>query len=322
MTPDSELNIFVAGHNGMVGSSIIRQLEQKYNVITRTRSELDLTDQSEVRSFFKKNKIDQVYLAAAKVGGIFANNEFPADFIYQNIMIESNVIKSAFDSGVKKLLFLGSSCIYPLNAPQPMSEEALLSGKLEPTNEPYAIAKIAGIKLCESFNRQFGNSHGIDYRSLMPTNLFGVGDSYHPNNSHVVPALIRRFHESKYQNLTSVRVWGSGSPKREFLYVDDMARASIFVMNLSKEIYESHTSQMNSHINVGSGQEITIKELAEKIAQVVGYKGAIFFDKSMPDGSPRKLINSQRLLSMGWRPKEDIDIGLSKAYEDFLNKYK
>jgi len=322
MTPDSELNIFVAGHNGMVGSSIIRQLEQKYNVITRTRSELDLTDQSEVRSFFKKNKIDQVYLAAAKVGGIFANNEFPADFIYQNIMIESNVIKSAFDSGVKKLLFLGSSCIYPLNAPQPMSEEALLSGKLEPTNEPYAIAKIAGIKLCESFNRQFGNSHGIDYRSVMPTNLFGVGDSYHPNNSHVVPALIRRFHESKYQNLTSVRVWGSGSPKREFLYVDDMARASIFVMNLSKEIYESHTSQMNSHINVGSGQEITIKELAEKIAQVVGYKGAIFFDKSMPDGSPRKLINSQRLLSMGWRPKEDIDIGLSKAYEDFLNKYK
>jgi len=322
MTPDSELNIFVAGHNGMVGSSIIRQLEQKYNVITRTRSELDLTDQSEVRSFFKKNKIDQVYLAAAKVGGIFANNEFPADFIYQNIMIESNVIKSAFDSGVKKLLFLGSSCIYPLNAPQPMSEEALLSGKLEPTNEPYAIAKIAGIKLCESFNRQFGNSHGIDYRSLMPTNLFGVGDSYHPNNSHVVPALIRRFHESKYQNLTSVRVWGSGSPKREFLYVDDMARASIFIMNLSKEIYESHTSQMNSHINVGSGQEITIKELAEKIAQVVGYKGAIFFDKSMPDGSPRKLINSQRLLSMGWRPKEDIDIGLSKAYEDFLNKYK
>lgn len=322
MTPDSELNIFVAGHNGMVGSSIIRQLEQKHNIITRTRSELDLTDQSEVRSFFKKNKIDQVYLAAAKVGGIFANNEFPADFIYQNIMIESNVIKSAFDSGVKKLLFLGSSCIYPLNAPQPMSEEALLSGKLEPTNEPYAIAKIAGIKLCESFNRQFGNSHGIDYRSLMPTNLFGVGDSYHPNNSHVVPALIRRFHESKYQNLTSVRVWGSGSPKREFLYVDDMARASIFVMNLSKEIYESHTSQMNSHINVGSGQEITIKELAEKIAQVVGYKGAIFFDKSMPDGSPRKLINSQRLLSMGWRPKEDIDIGLSKAYEDFLNKYK
>jgi len=322
MTPDSELNIFVAGHTGMVGSSIIRQLEQKYNVITRTRSELDLTDQSEVRSFFKKNKIDQVYLAAAKVGGIFANNEFPADFIYQNIMIESNVIKSAFDSGVKKLLFLGSSCIYPLNAPQPMSEEALLSGKLEPTNEPYAIAKIAGIKLCESFNRQFGNSHGIDYRSLMPTNLFGVGDSYHPNNSHVVPALIRRFHESKYQNLTSVRVWGSGSPKREFLYVDDMARASIFIMNLSKEIYESHTSQMNSHINVGSGQEITIKELAEKIAQVVGYKGAIFFDKSMPDGSPRKLINSQRLLSMGWRPKEDIDIGLSKAYDDFLNKYK
>jgi len=322
MTPDSELNIFVAGHTGMVGSSIIRQLEQKYNVITRTRSELDLTDQSEVRSFFKKNKIDQVYLAAAKVGGIFANNEFPADFIYQNIMIESNVIKSAFDSGVKKLLFLGSSCIYPLNAPQPMSEEALLSGKLEPTNEPYAIAKIAGIKLCESFNRQFGNSHGIDYRSLMPTNLFGVGDSYHPNNSHVVPALIRRFHESKYQNLTSVRVWGSGSPKREFLYVDDMARASIFIMNLSKEIYESHTSQMNSHINVGSGQEITIKELAEKIAQVVGYKGAILFDKSMPDGSPRKLINSQRLLSMGWRPKEDIDIGLSKAYDDFLNKYK
>ena len=322
MTPDSELNIFVAGHTGMVGSSIIRQLEQKYNVITRTRSELDLTDQSEVRSFFKKNKIDQVYLAAAKVGGIFANNEFPADFIYQNIMIESNVIKSAFDSGVKKLLFLGSSCIYPLNAPQPMSEEALLSGKLEPTNEPYAIAKIAGIKLCESFNRQFGNSHGIDYRSLMPTNLFGVGDSYHPNNSHVVPALIRRFHESKYQNLTSVRVWGSGSPKREFLYVDDMAKASIFVMNLSKEIYERHTTQMNSHINVGSGQEITIKELAQKIAQVVGYKGAIFFDKSMPDGSPRKLINSQRLLSMGWRPKEDIDIGLSKAYEDFLNKYK
>jgi len=322
MISDSKLNIFVAGHNGMVGSSIIRQLEQKHNIITRTRSELDLTDQSEVRSFFTKNKIDQVYLAAAKVGGIFANNEFPADFIYQNIMIESNVIKSAFDSGVKKLLFLGSSCIYPLNAPQPMSEEALLSGKLEPTNEPYAIAKIAGIKLCESFNRQFGNSHGIDYRSLMPTNLFGVGDSYHPNNSHVVPALIRRFHESKYQNLTSVRVWGSGSPKREFLYVDDMARASIFVMNLSKEIYESHTSQMNSHINVGSGQEITIKELAEKIAQVVGYKGAIFFDKSMPDGSPRKLINSQRLLSMGWRPKEDIDIGLSKAYEDFLNKYK
>ena len=255
MKQDLNQKIYVAGHRGMVGSAVVRELQKKgyQNIVTRTHAELDLTNQAAVQAFFEKEKPDQVYLAAAKVGGIHANNTFPAEFIYQNLMMESNVIHQAFTHGVKKLLFLGSSCIYPKLAPQPMSEDALLTGKLEPTNEPYAIAKIAGIKLCESYNRQYGQSHGIDYRSVMPTNLYGPGDNYHPENSHVIPALIRRFHEAKISNAPEVVVWGTGTPRREFLYVDDMASASVFVMELDKIIYDQHTEPMQSHINVGSG---------------------------------------------------------------------
>lgn len=318
--------IYVAGHRGMVGSAIIYQLLSQNThsllttpqIITRSHSELDLTNQQAVRDFFRAEKPDQVYLAAAKVGGIHANNTYPADFIYQNLMIEANVVDAAFNSGVKKLLFLGSSCIYPKHALQPMQESALLTRELEPTNEPYAIAKIAGIKLCESYNRQYGESHGIDYRSVMPTNLYGPGDNYHPENSHVIPALIRRFHQAKANNDPTVTVWGSGTPRREFLYVDDMAAACVHVMNLDKATYEKHTEPMQSHINVGWGEDVTIRELAETISQVIGYTGKIEFDTSKPDGTPRKLIDSNRIKALGWQATTNLREGLSKTYSDFV----
>ena len=314
--------IYVAGHRGMVGSAIVRQLlaqgHPPENIVTRTHSELDLTDQSAVRIFFEKESPDQVYLAAAKVGGIHANNTYPAEFIYSNLMVEANVIDTAFRNGVKKLLFLGSSCIYPKLAEQPMREDALLTGMLEPTNEPYAIAKIAGIKLCESYNRQYGQSHGVDYRSVMPTNLYGPGDNYHPENSHVIPALIRRFHEAKINNWPSVAIWGTGNPRREFLYVDDMAAASFYVMNLSKNHYEQQTKPMLSHINVGYGSDITIKELAILVSQTVGFQGAIEFDSSKPDGSHRKWMDSGRLNALGWQAHVNLEKGLALAYEDFM----
>lgn len=312
--------IYVAGHRGMVGSAIVRTLQQlgQTNIVTRTHAELDLTNQAAVRAFFEAEKPDQVYLAAAKVGGIHANNTYPAEFIYQNLMVEANVIHAAWCVGVKKLLFLGSSCIYPKLAPQPMSEAALLTGPLEPTNEPYAIAKIAGIKLCESYNRQYGKSHGTDYRSVMPTNLYGPGDNYHPENSHVIPALIRRFHEAKVNHALSVTIWGTGTPCREFLYVDDMAAASVHVMNLDKIVLESHTLPMQSHINVGYGEDITIHELAHAVSQSVGYQGDIEFDSSKPDGAPRKLMDSHRLNALGWQAKVDLADGLAAAYRDFM----
>jgi GDP-L-fucose synthase len=304
----------------MVGSAIVRTLKEKgyQNIVTRTHAELDLTNQAAVQAFFAREKPDQVYLAAAKVGGIYANNTFPAEFIYQNLMMESNVIHQAFVSGVKKLLFLGSSCIYPKLAPQPIAENALLTGQLESTNEPYAIAKIAGIKLCESYNRQYGQSHGIDYRSVMPTNLYGPGDNYHPENSHVIPALIRKFHEAKVANAPEVLIWGTGTPKREFLYVDDMAAASVFVMELSKDIYDQQTEPMQSHINVGFGADVMILELANAVAKATGYGGKIGFDVSKPDGSPRKWMNSSRINRLGWQAKVDLEAGLRLAYADFL----
>jgi GDP-L-fucose synthase len=321
---NKDLKIYVAGHRGMVGSAIVRQLQARgfSNIVTRTHAELDLCNQQAVANFFKEEKPEQVYLAAAKVGGIHANNTYPAEFIYQNLMMEANVIHQAFESGVKKLLFLGSSCIYPKMAPQPMAENALLTGQLETSNEPYAIAKIAGIKLCESYNRQYGQSHGIDYRSVMPTNLYGPGDNYHPENSHVIPALIRRFHEAKEQNSSEVIIWGTGAPMREFLYVDDMAVASVFVMDLDKPIYDQHTEPMQSHINVGFGSDITIKELAEVIGKIVGYSGKITFDPSKPDGTPRKLMNSDRLKGMGWQAKVNLDAGLAQAYKNFRESAK
>lgn len=319
MPTDLNQKIYVAGHRGMVGSAIVRNLQAKgyTNIVTRTHSELDLTNQAAVQTFFEEERPDQVYLAAAKVGGIHANNTFPAEFIYQNLMMEANVIHQAFVSGVKRLLFLGSSCIYPKLAPQPMSEDALLTGKLEPTNEPYAIAKIAGIKLCESYNRQYGDSHGIDYRSVMPTNLYGPGDNYHPESSHVIPALIRRFHEAKLANSPEVMIWGTGTPKREFLYVDDMAAASVFVMNLDKSTYDQHTEPMQSHINVGFGSDITIAELAKAVSAAVGYQGAISFDVTKPDGAPRKWMDSSRLNKLGWKAHVDIGSGLRSTYEQF-----
>jgi len=317
--------IHIAGHRGMVGSAIVRQLlAQGYpaeRIVTRTHSELDLTDQAAVRAFFETERPDQVYLAAAKVGGIHANNSYPAEFIYQNLMMQANIIDAAFRNGVQKLLFLGSSCIYPKAVPQPMREDALLTGTLEPTNEPYAIAKIAGIKLCESYNRQYGASHGVDYRSVMPTNLYGLGDNYHPEDSHVIPALIRRFHEAKVSQAPSVTIWGTGTPKREFLYVDDMAAASVYVMNLPKAIYDQHTEPMLSHINVGCGEDITIREVAEAIGKTVGYWGEITFDTSKPDGTPRKLMDSSRLNALGWKAQVRLEAGLQAAYEDFLKKY-
>tara|TARA_B110000305_G_C19382194_1_gene610211 strand:+ start:597 stop:1565 length:969 start_codon:yes stop_codon:yes gene_type:complete len=311
--------IFIAGHKGLVGSSILSYLSKENNeIITRDRSELDLLNQSQVLDFFKKEKIDQVYLAAAKVGGIYANNTYPAEFIYENLMIQTNIIHSAFLGGVKKLLFIGSSCIYPKDARQPIKETELFNGKLEPTNEPYAVAKIAGIKMCESYNRQYGKSHKIDYRSIMPTNLYGPHNTYHSQNSHVIAALIDRFHEAKINNLSQVIIWGTGKPKREFLYVDDMTRAATYLMNLSKEIYQKLTSPMCSHINVGYGSDLTIKELAENIKEVVNYKGLIDYDITQPDGTPRKLLDSQILNNFGFKPQVSLKEGLKKTYEDYL----
>ena len=291
-------------------------------IITSTHAELDLTEQAQVRAFFQSERIDEVYLAAAKVGGIHANNTYPAEFIYANLMLEANVVHQAFMGGVKKLLFLGSSCIYPRMAPQPMAEDSLLTGKLEPTNEPYAVAKIAGIKLCESYNRQYGASHGIDYRSVMPTNLYGPGDNYHPENSHVLPALIRRFHEAREAAAPRVLIWGTGTPKREFLYVDDMAAASIHVMELAPEIYNAHTQPMQSHINVGTGEDLSIAELATLVASEVGYRGRIEYDTSKPDGTPRKLMDVQRLHNLGWRATIALADGIHLAYQDFLQNHR
>lgn len=309
--------IYVAGHRGMVGSAILRQLESRgcKNLITKTHAELDLTNQSAVSGFMKNEMPEVVILAAAKVGGIYANNTYPADFIYDNLMMECNVIHQAFLSGVKSLLFLGSSCIYPKLAPQPMSEQALLTGTLEPTNEPYAIAKIAGIKLCESYNRQ----HGTDYRSVMPTNLYGPNDNFHPENSHVMPALIRRFHEAKINKAPEVVIWGSGTPRREFLHVDDMAEASLFVLGLDQKTYLANTQPMLSHINVGSGTDISIAELAALIARVIGYNGKIVYDASKPDGAPRKLMNVSRLENMGWKAQIALEDGVRNAYRWFLS---
>lgn len=312
--------IYVAGHRGMVGSAIVRNLQTKgyKNIITRTHAELDLINQADVAQFFASEKPDQVYLAAAKVGGIYANNTFPAEFIYQNLMMEANVIHQAFSNGVKKLLFLGSSCIYPKLVPQPMSESALLTGSLEPTNEPYAIAKIAGIKLCESYNRQYGQSHGIDYRSVMPTNLYGPGDNYHPENSHVIPALIQRFHQAKIDHAPEVIVWGTGKPRREFLYVDDMAAASVFVMELDERIYHQNTQSMQSHINVGFGSDVTIGELVLAVAKVTGYVGKINFDPNKPDGAPQKWMDSNKIQKLGWAPKIDLYHGLELTYKSYI----
>ena len=311
-----EKRVFVAGHQGMVGSAIVRALEKAGDaeIITRTRSELDLLDQVAVFRFFNQHAVDEVYLAAAKVGGIWANNTYPAEFIYQNLIIEANIIHGAFEAGVRKLLFLGSSCIYPKLAEQPIAESSLLQGALEPTNEPYAIAKIAGIKLCESYNRQYGT----DYRSVMPTNLYGINDNFHPENSHVVPALLRRFHEAKMQDLPSVTVWGSGSPMREFLYVDDMAGACLHVMNLPKEVYGEHVLPMSSHINVGTGKDCTIRELANTIARAVGYRGDILWDTSKPDGTPRKLLDVSLLKRLGWQYSVELDEGIERTYQWFL----
>lgn len=308
--------IFVAGHRGMVGSAIVRQLAVRDDVeiVTRTRSELNLLNQNDVNNFFAKESIDEVYLAAAKVGGIHANNTYPAEFIYENMMMECNIIHAAHQNDVQHLLFLGSSCIYPKMAEQPMSESALLTGILEATNEPYAIAKIAGIKLCESYNRQYGR----DYRSVMPTNLYGENDNFHPENSHVIPALMRRFHEAKEHGDAEVVVWGTGTPMREFLYVDDMAAASIHVMELDKETYQANTQPMLSHINVGTGVDCTIREMAETMARVVGFKGDVVFDSTKPDGTPRKLMDVSRLASLGWRFSTELEDGLAKTYQWFL----
>jgi GDP-L-fucose synthase len=308
--------IFVAGHGGMVGSAIVRKLKERgyTNIVTRTRAEVDLVQQAAVREFFLKERIDQVYLAAAKVGGILANNTYPAEYIYQNLMIEANVIHAAWQAGVKKLLFLGSSCIYPRLAPQPMAEDALLTGLLEPTNEPYAIAKIAGVKLCESYNRQYGT----DYRSVMPTNLYGPGDNYHSENSHVIPGLIRRFHEAKQSSAPEVAIWGTGAPMREFLYVDDMAEACLHIMELDSETYAHNTEPMLSHINIGTGEDLAIRDLAVTIGEVIGYGGRIAFDTSKPDGTPRKLMDVRRMQSLGWRPQVGLRDGLTLAYSDFL----
>jgi GDP-L-fucose synthase len=317
--------VYVAGHRGMVGSAIVRQLlaqgQPDERIVTRSHAELDLTNQAAVNAFFAAEKPDQVYLAAAKVGGIHANNSYPAEFIYQNLMVQANVIDAAFRNGVQKLLFLGSSCIYPRLAEQPMREDVLLTGALEPSNEPYAIAKIAGIKLCESYNRQYGQSHGLDYRSVMPTNLYGPGDNYHPQNAHVIPALICRFHEAKVNQAPNVTIWGTGTPKREFLYVDDMAAACVHVMNLPQSTSSQQTQPMLSHINVGCGEDVTILEMAKMVARTVGYTGTIHTDPTKPDGTPRKLMDSTRLNALGWKAQVGLEVGLKAAYEDFLAHY-
>jgi len=317
---DRSAKIFVAGHRGMVGSAIVRTLlaqgQEPQRIVTRTHAELDLIDQQAVNEFFAIEKPDQVYLAAARVGGIHANNTYPAEFIYENLMVQANVIHAAHSHGVQQLLFLGSSCIYPKLATQPMAEDTLLTGKLELTNEPYAVAKIAGIKLCESYNRQYGH----DYRSVMPTNLYGPGDNYHPENSHVIPALLRRFHEAKAANAPVVAIWGTGTPRREFLYVDDMAAASVFVMNLAAHVYQAQVQPQLSHINVGFGSDVTIAELAATVSKVVGYQGRIAVDASMPDGTLLKLMDSSRLNAMGWRAKVGLEDGLGRAYQDLMTQ--
>ena len=312
----TQQNIFIAGHRGMVGSALVRQLQKiaEVNLVTASHKELDLTNQAAVQAFFQKQKIDQVYLAAAKVGGIHANNTYPAEFIYENLMIEANIIHAAHSNDVQKLLFLGSSCIYPKLAEQPMTEKALLTGTLEPTNEPYAIAKIAGIKLCESYNRQ----HGRDYRSVMPTNLYGPNDNFHAENSHVIPAMMRRFHEAKQSDLEEVIIWGTGKPMREFLHVDDMAAACVHVMNLDKATYQANTQPMLSHINVGTGTDCTIRELAETMAEVTGFNGKLVFDTTKPDGTPRKLMDVSRLKALGWQANINLKDGLSNTYQWFL----
>ncbi len=315
------MKIYLAGHRGMVGGAILRRLQARKDngedleLVTRTHAELDLTSQEAVRDFMQATRPDVVILAAAKVGGIHANNTYPADFIYENLMMECNTIHQAFAAGVRRLLFLGSSCIYPRNAPQPMAEGALLTGTLEATNEPYAVAKIAGIKLCESYNRQYG----VDYRSVMPTNLYGPGDNFHPENSHVLPALIRRFHEAATQGRDEVVIWGTGTPMREFLHVDDMAEASLFVLDLPQDIYAANTSPMLSHINVGTGQDVTIAELAAIVARVTGYTGAVRFDTTRPDGTPRKLMDVSRLANMGWRARTGLEAGVADTYRWFLD---
>lgn len=310
------MKVYVAGHRGMVGGAILRRLQaQGVDTVTRTHAELDLTDQAAVRGFMQAERPDAVVLAAAKVGGIHANNTYPADFIYENLMIEANVIYQAFAAGVARLLFLGSSCIYPRAVAQPMAEDALLTGVLEPTNEPYAVAKIAGIKLCESFNRQ----HGTDYRSVMPTNLYGPGDNFHPENSHVMPAMMQRFHEAVQQGRDEVVIWGTGAPRREFLHVDDMAEASLFVMNLDRVAYETNTQPMLSHINVGTGEDVSIRELAETLAEVTGFKGRLVYDHSKPDGTPRKLMDVSRLAAMGWRARTGLRDGIEGTYRWFLD---
>ena len=309
--------IYIAGHRGMVGSAIVKLLQARLDgdmqLITRTHDELDLINQRQVSDFIAREKPDQIYLAAAKVGGIHANNTYPADFIYQNLMIQANIINAAHQNNIQKLLFLGSSCIYPKDVKQPMPEEALLTNTLEPTNEPYAIAKIAGIKLCESYNRQYDR----DYRSVMPTNLYGPGDNYHSENSHVIPALIRRFHKAKSDNTSVVTIWGSGKPRREFLYVNDMATACVHIMNLNKTIYQHQIKPMLSHINIGTGQDLTIRKLANTIAKVTGYKGKIQFDNTKPDGPKRKLMDSTRLNNLGWQPKINLEQGLKQAYKNY-----
>ncbi|MCP4009131.1 MAG: GDP-L-fucose synthase [Proteobacteria bacterium] len=313
---NKDSTIYIAGHRGMVGSAIVSELEQNgyNNIITRSRKELDLLNQASVSEFFSINQIDYVVLAAARVGGIFANNTYPADFIYQNLMIQANVIHQAYAHGVKRLLFLGSSCIYPRQAEQPMSEGTLLAGKLEPTNEPYAVAKIAGIKMCESYNRQYGTF----YRSVMPTNLYGPNDNFHPENSHVVPALMRRIHEAKMAGEKQVVIWGSGKAKREFLHVSDMATASVFVMQLSDEWYAQHTQEMVSHINVGTGEDVSINQLAELLSEVIGFQGCLEFDSSKPDGAPRKLLDVSRIKTLGWQSGIGLEQGLRDTYGWYL----
>ena len=312
--------IYIAGHRGLVGSAIVRQLESRgfTNLLMRMHKDLDLTNQADVQDFFNKEKPDYVILAAGKVGGIHANNTYPADFIYQNIMIEANIINSAYKHKVKRLLFLGSSCIYPKSVEQPMREDAILTNVLEPTNEPYAIAKIAGIKLCESYNRQYGT----DFRSVMPTNLYGINDNFHPENSHVIPALMRRFHEAKIKNDSEVVVWGTGNAMREFLHVDDMAKASLFVLELDKEIYRLNTKPSLSHINIGTGKDVTIREMAEIMKKVVRYKGKLTFDTTRPDGAPRKLIDVTTLKNMGWSYNIDLEDGLTQIYNWYLENSK